>query len=101
MSIFKEVRENQRKKALYDYAVGLIELFIDGTRHGVLKTQVLHNVFSFISKIAQSKTHSEISSRIIIDLLSVIMIHLIVDDTSKLLDQLLELDVVPFFYKIL
>lgn len=41
------------------------------------------------------------TTRIVIDCLSVIMIHLVVDDTNNLMQLLLNLDIVAFMYKLL
>jgi hypothetical protein len=41
------------------------------------------------------------TTRIVIDCLSVIMIHLVVDETNNLMHLLLNLDIVTFMYKFL
>lgn len=79
----------------------MYELFIDATRMEILPTEVLFNVFDFLLKMAHSNGPQLMTNRICIDLLSVIMIHLVVDETQKLLPQMLSFDIVNFFYKIL
>jgi len=51
--------------------------------------------------MAHSNGPSLMTNRICIDLLSVILIHLVIDESQKMLDQLLSFDIVSFFYKIL
>ena len=52
---------------------------------GILKTEVLDNLFAFFIKLANSNGPLQMTNRITIDLISVIMIHLIIDETEQLL----------------
>lgn len=78
------VRDNSRKLALYETCLGIFELFIDGVRSNTLDTVLLRNVFDFILRISFEDA-KPMTTRIVIDCLSVIMIHVVVDDSGILL----------------
>lgn len=66
--------------------MGLYELFIDGARLKILDTKVFQGILDYLVKIALGEDASRpMTTRIVIDCLSVIMIHLVVDDSDQLL----------------
>jgi hypothetical protein len=100
LNILEIVMEQPRKLALYETTLCILEIIINGARLKILETSVLQEIVNFLLRVSLEEP-SKIKTRISIDCFSVIMIHLIVDETNQLLPQLLDLDIERCFYSLL
>ncbi len=79
--MFTLIKDNSRKLPLYETALSIFEIFIDGVRTKILDSGLLKECVDFLLIMAHEESQSTII-RIVIDCFAVIMIHLVVDDSN-------------------
>lgn len=102
LNLFSVIESNYRLTNLYDSTLALFELFIDGIRRNLFDSaeKDLSLALDFILTIdirsqREGQLLSTIQTRVIIDSLSIIAIHLLSEaNVSSLIEKLLKVDLV-------